>query len=221
MWIFSLDIKPNNILIGPGGEYVLSDYGISRYSPSHTAVTLKQRYCLHTAPETLKDNLYDMRSDIYQVGLTAFRLFNGIASVQEVFPRNHDESYHLILSGKIVDKLKYKEFVPKKIQRIIAKAIKADPNKRFQTAVEMRRAFEKVSLGGYCTSDINKRVIFISDNKEYRYEIISISKEGLDFVAYKKNLDSGRETKASKFCIKNSKEGSCLKQIQKMTDELT
>ena len=39
---YHCDIKPNNILIGDNGEYILSDYGLTCYSPTHNAVHPRQ-----------------------------------------------------------------------------------------------------------------------------------------------------------------------------------
>jgi serine/threonine protein kinase len=44
---YHCDIKPNNILVGDKGEYLLSDYGITCYSPDHTAIAPRQCYIPH------------------------------------------------------------------------------------------------------------------------------------------------------------------------------
>ena len=75
---FHNDIKPSNILIGKGGEGILTDFGISTYSEGLVPVHPPASYILHQAPEVLETGTISVQSDIYQVGLTAFRLLNGV-----------------------------------------------------------------------------------------------------------------------------------------------
>lgn len=217
---FHCDIKPNNILIGDNGEYVLSDYGITCYSPTHAAVHPRQCYLPHTSPETIDKNIYDVRTDIYQLGLTAFRLFNGISEIKSDFLADREAFKNSVLSGKLVTDSKYQPYVPRKIRRIISKAISLNPDNRFQSALEMRRALEQVSLKGICTSNINGDIIFVSGNKEYRFEVIPITDKSSNLTVYQKNLSSGRETKAHKYCCNGLKNSEIKKEITKMTGEL-
>ena len=217
---YHCDIKPTNILIGDNGEYILSDYGITCYSPSHTAVQPRQCYLPHTSPETMKENIYDVRTDIYQLGLTAFRLFNGISEIKSEFLSNSKSFATSILNGKIVTDNKYQAYVPNKIRRIINKAIALNPDDRYQSALEMRRALEQISLKGYCTSNVNGNIIFISRNKEYRYEIIPVNNKFSNITVYQKNRSSGRETKINKYCRNNIKNSDIKKSIRIIASDL-
>lgn len=217
---YHCDIKPNNILIGDNGEYVLSDYGITCYSPTHTAVKPRQCYLPHTSPETIDKDIYDVRTDIYQLGLTAFRLFNGISEIKSDFLADRDTFKKSVLTGKVVTDSKYQPFVPRKIRRIISKAIALDPNERFQSALEMRRALEQIALKGYCTSNANGDIIFTSFKKEYRFEVVPASDKSSNLIVYQKNIRSGRETKAHKYCCNGLSNSEIKKHIQKMATEL-
>ena len=214
---YHCDIKPNNILVGDHGEYVLSDYGITCYSPTHTAVQPRQCYLPHVSPETLRQNTYDIRTDIYQLGLTAFRLFNGISEISNRFLANRTAFNDSVLNGRVVTDNMYQPFVPKKIRKIISKAIALNPNDRYQSALEMRRALEQISLKGFCTSDVHGNTIFVSGGKEFRFAVTPLTDKTSRFLAYQKNLTSGRETKAHKYCCTEIKNSEIKKQIQKMT----
>lgn len=217
---YHCDIKPNNILIGDNGEYILSDYGITCYSPTHTAVHPRQCYLPHTSPETINKNTYDVRTDIYQLGLTAFRLFNGISEIKSDFLANRDSFKNSVLNGKVVTEGKYQPFVPKKIRRVISKAIALNPDDRYQSALEMRRALEQIALKGSCSSNINGEIVFVSGNKEYRYIVIPTTDKTSNILVYQKHLCSGRETKASKYCYTGIKNSEVKKAIHKMATEL-
>lgn len=217
---YHCDIKPNNILVGDNGEYILSDYGITCYSPTHTAVHPRQCYLPHTSPETISQNTYDVRTDIYQLGLTAFRLFNGISEIKSEFLADLNAFKESVLTGKVVTSSKYKPFVPNKIRRIISKAIALNPDERYQSALEMRRDLEQISLKGYCTSNTTGDIVIASRHKEYRFEIISITDKTFNLIVYQKNKNSGRETKATKYCERCVKSSEIKKKIQKMIQEL-
>jgi serine/threonine protein kinase len=203
---FHCDIKPNNILVGDHGEYLLTDYGITCYSPTHEAVQPRQCYLPHTSPETISNNTYDERTDIYQLGLTAFRLMNGISEIKNDFASDINCFRESVLQGNLITDNKYQAYIPRKIRRIISKAIAINPEDRYQSALEMRRALEQLSLRGTCTSDVNGNIIIISKGNSYRYEAHPITSKKSDFLVLKKNLKSGRETRATRYCvcIKNS-----------------
>ncbi len=217
---FHCDIKPNNILIGEHGEFILTDYGITCYSPTHEAVQPRQCYLPHTAPETFISNVYDERADIYQIGITAFRLFNGISALKSEFTADQATFQRDVICGKVVTESKYQPYIPNKIKRIISKATACNPADRYQTALEMRRAFEQLFLRGTCTSDSNGNIVFNTNGSSYRYEVQSIADRKYDFIALKKNLKSGRETKATKFCAYKVTKGDVQKRIKAMANSL-
>lgn len=217
---YHCDIKPNNILVGEHGEYILSDYGITCYSPMHTAVQPRQCYLPHTSPETISSNTYDERTDIYQLGLTAFRLINGISEIKNDFITDQINFRQNVLQGKVVTDGKYQPFVPRKIRRIIAKAIALNPESRYQTALEMRRALEQLSLTGTCTADVNGNIIICSNGYTYRYEIQPVTSKTSHFVVYKKSDRTDRETKVTKYCAQNIKNNELSKRILALSTDL-
>lgn len=217
---YHCDIKPNNILIGDSGEYIISDYGITCYSPSYSAVKPRQCYLPHTSPETIDNNIYDARTDIYQLGLTAFRLINGISEIKKEFLADRDNFKSCILEGKVVTDSKYQPFVPRKIRRIINKAVSVDPEIRYQSALEMRRALERLYLKGDCTTNERGDVVLISNGKEFRYVIKPISDGKSDFTVYQKSISTGRETRAAKYCSKSTKNSDIKKKILMLATDL-
>ena len=217
---YHCDIKPNNILVGDHGEYVLTDYGITCYSPHHKAVEPRQVYFPHIAPETIEGNTYDERTDIYQLGLTAFRLLNGISEIKRDFFSDRSLFNEKVSKGKLISNTTYQPYVPKKIRRIINKATALNPQDRFQTALDMRRALEQISLFGNCSADSSGNIIITNSIYEHRYETVPKSDKVLDFFVYKKNTNSGRETKATRYCCKNVKVKDIKKYIMKLSNDL-
>ena len=179
---YHCDIKPNNILVGDRNEYLLTDYGITCYSPDHQAVTPRQSYLPHISPETLGQNIYDGRTDIYQMGLTAFRLINGISEIRCDFDKNRAIFDKRVLQGKVISSIGYKSYVPFKVRRIINNATHKNPDERYQTPLEMRRALERIRLIGNCTSDTAGNLLLLQGHNTYRYEIIPTSKNQFSLI---------------------------------------
>lgn len=211
---YHCDIKPNNILIGNDDEYLLSDYGITCYSPTHTAVSPRQCYLPHTSPETITANTYDARTDIYQMGLTAFRLINGISCIHDDFLRDSVAFRASVLGGKVLTDAQYQPFVPRSIRHIINKSVALNPDERYQSALDMRRALEQVRLKGTCTANAHGDLMINSGRYQYRYEVIFHDKNSYELVALKKFLESGRETRVTQYCRKGLKEAALKKVIQ-------
>lgn len=202
--IFHSDIKPQNILIGAANQGVLTDYGISCHSPLGQPVQPRSAYKLHIAPEVLNNNQIDVQTDIYQVGLTAFRLLNGIGTIRDKFNSVGESEYNkLVLQGRVVLADDYLPFIPRNLKRIINKAISVDPANRYQSAVEMRRALERLSYPGYWTCDAGGELVGYNNGNEFRFEEIAIGSNRYRFTAFKKLGSSGRETRISAFTSSN------------------
>lgn len=193
--LYHNDIKPSNILIGPRSEGVLTDYGISCLSPDLKPTQAPNAYVLHRAPETNTDNNISIQTDIYQGGLTLFRLINGIGLLRDLRDSlGRDRFEELKAQNKIPRKQDYQPFVPSNIKRIVTKATKAEPAERYQSALEMRRALESVHLHGYWTTDATGSYIGYFNNQTFRYEVTKTPK-GFKFTPYRKRLESGKENR--------------------------
>jgi len=197
------DIKPNNILIGQRDEAVLTDYGISCYAADFVPVQPKALYCPHVAPETIRDNQISVQTDIYQVGMTAFRLLNGEDKIKTIFDYKGIEDYYdLVLQGKVIQPRDYLPFIPRNLKTILGKATHVDPSRRYQTALEMRRALEGLNYPGYWTCDSERNFLGYSGKNTYSFGIELTERGRYNFTAKKKGR-SGRVIKMTKYSRKS------------------
>lgn len=196
--LFHNDIKPSNILIGPRGEGILTDYGISCVSPGLKPAKAPNAYTLHMAPETIVSGNITLSTDIYQVGLTLFRLLNGVGTIRELLNSVGNTLFgDLKAKGKVPRKQDYLPFIPTSVARVIATATKADPADRFQSALEMRRALEAIPLAGYWTTDATGDYLGVSGNETFRFSQEK-TVHGYKFSAFRTRLESGNETRVAK-----------------------
>ena len=201
--LYHNDIKPSNILIGPRSEGILTDYGISCLSPDLQPAQAPNAYVLHRAPETGVHNNISVQTDVYQVGLTLFRMVNGIGLIRDLRESlGQDRFEEFKTQDKIPRKQDYQDFVPSNIKRVITKATKSDPTERYQSSLEMRRALEAIALHGYWTTDSTGSYMGYFNNQIFRFEINKTNK-GLNLNAFRKRIDSGKETKVGAMTAKN------------------
>lgn len=137
------DIKPGNILLTGEWKAKLSDFGLATNIPRGGTAS-PYGYLTHVAPEVLRTGRTSKASDIYAIGVTAYRLINGDGFLPEI--SEHDEIQDLILSGKYPDRNHYRPCVPSKIKRIINRCMDVDPIRRFQSAADFRKALEGISI---------------------------------------------------------------------------
>jgi len=119
------DIKPANIMVGSAGTVKISDFGIA----NTTGGTL-----YYMAPEKFESNydIYDLRTDIYSLGITLFELLTG-----EV-PFSGSKAQ--ILNGHLYSDPVFPDYIPIWLVEIIRKALAKHPDLRFQTATEFAQA---------------------------------------------------------------------------------
>jgi hypothetical protein len=147
------------------------------------------------------------------VGLTAFRLLNGIGHIRDKFNvLGQDGYYQLVKDGKVVQASDYLPFVPRNLKTVINKAVHVDPANRYQSAVEMRRALERLSYPGYWTTDPCGSFVGHNDGYEYRFEERALTTKLFELTAYKKQKVSRKESKISMYSNRNL--------TRKQTDDL-
>ena len=121
------DLKPGNVMITPGGEVKLIDFGIARFFKSgqtHNTVNLGTPG--YASPEHGGKGQTDPRSDIYSLGVVLHQLLTGYDPGTTPF--------HLPAVRQL------NPAVPTAIEAAIRQATHLLPDHRFQTVGEFRQA---------------------------------------------------------------------------------
>lgn len=137
------DIKPANILIGNLGEGKLSDFGLATKVP-RGATASPYGYLTHVAPEVFARGTTSIHSDIYALGVTAYRIVNGDGFLPEL--TDVSDIQDAILEGKYPDRTHYRPYIPNKLQKIINTCMAVDPSGRFASASAFRHSLERLPI---------------------------------------------------------------------------
>lgn len=135
------DIKPENVLISEEGVVKLTDFGAALLigGPRVTSEGNVIGSIPYLSPEYVESQELDGRSDIYSLGIIAFELATGaipFASEGLVSMINNK------LMGRIPPPSEINHAVPKKLDALIIRLLKKDPNDRIQTAKAVFEEFE-------------------------------------------------------------------------------
>jgi serine/threonine-protein kinase len=134
------DVTPNNVLVSREGFAKIIDFGLAKARDRAIAAT-KSGVIKGTpafmAPEQAMGQAVDRRSDVFSAGAVLYRVLAG----RPPFP-DSDALASFVL-GKPPAELPAR--VPEAVRALIEKAMACDPEDRFATAAEMRRALERAT----------------------------------------------------------------------------
>lgn len=141
--LIHFDIKPDNILISDSNEAMLSDFGLALYTDAYGLCESQASYTPHVTPEQLQGLQQSIKNDIYQAGLTIYRMVNGNDFFYQQIPIMNNNQFdsqsfkRMILKGNFPDRTLYLPHVPKKLKRIIKKCIEPNPNDRYDNTLQI------------------------------------------------------------------------------------
>jgi serine/threonine protein kinase len=140
------DIKPDNILISDRGEALLSDFGLAKPRDANGAAGQDRLYGKMVPPESFKTDQFDHRFDIYQFGLTLYRMCVGDAEYYSQYSSfvvngalDRLRFKHAVTNSQFPDTAanKYPEHIPERLISVIRKCLQTDPSDRYQSAIEI------------------------------------------------------------------------------------
>ena len=141
--IIHRDIKPQNIMLLKNGVIKVTDFGIAKL-PNAETVTVADKAIgtvYYISPEQASGKAIDPRSDIYSLGIVMYEMLTGD------LPFRADTPVSVALKQINEQPMKPREKVPKLpmgVEQIILTAMEKSPDKRFQSAIVMRKHVEQI-----------------------------------------------------------------------------
>ena len=136
------DVKPENVLLDAGGRARLADFGCARLE-GQALLTLPEDPVVQAAylpPEVIEGQIADPRSDVYSLGLVLY--FALVGSV----PKGQRPNLPPAPLGGGYHPRERRPDVPEWLDEIVARATRAEPGHRLETAERLGRALSQRSL---------------------------------------------------------------------------
>ncbi len=141
--IIHRDIKPHNIMLLKNGVIKVTDFGIAKL-PNAETVTVADKAIgtvYYISPEQASGKAIDPRSDIYSLGIVMYEMLTGD------LPFRAESPVTVALKQINEQPVKPREKsskIPVGVEQIILTAMEKSPDKRFQSALIMRKHIEQL-----------------------------------------------------------------------------
>jgi serine/threonine protein kinase len=204
------DVKPDNILIDAKGSALISDFGQSK-SVNCIGIAEQDRiYSRQIPPEAIDGYRFDVRFDIYQTGLTLYRMLNGNAEfTNQLMPflddtgsiNDRDGYKFAVRNGRFPDRNVYLDHVPKKMREIVNKCLEVNPDERYSNCLDLMNDLSELDVAldwVYSKSETEK--IWICDKGD---KTIKFTMNGSSFNA-KRIMNASHRTYSIPECTKDS-----------------
>lgn len=130
------DIKPQNILLAPGGQVKVTDFGIARAGVASTvthpgAIVGSVHYL---APEQVQGAPGDRQADVYALGVVMYRMLTGR------LPFEGDNPISVALKHVQEEPPPLRRLAPRTppgLERVVMRALRKDPDERYTSAGEL------------------------------------------------------------------------------------
>ncbi len=130
------DIKPANVIVLPDNRAKIVDFGIAQLADRSTRLT-KTDAVLGTfhyiAPERLRGEVIDGRSDIWSVGVMMYEMVSG----ELPFKGKDVSALYRVIHDRYAPLSEIVEDMPEAFAAVLDKALAKDRNERYATAEEM------------------------------------------------------------------------------------
>ena len=152
------DIKPQNIMIMPGGRLKVTDFGIAKM-PNSESLTMADKAIgtvYYISPEQASSRKIDARSDIYSLGSMLYEMVTG------QMPFTADSPVAIIMQhmqATPTPPTKIISSIPKGLEQIILCAMEKNPRNRYQSAAQMLRHLRRLKMDEKTVFNIIKPVV--------------------------------------------------------------
>ncbi len=173
--IIHRDIKSENIMISPGDQIKIMDFGIAKLKGSSgmTKTGTSLGTLAYMAPEQAQGLKADHRSDIWSLGVVFYEMLTG----ETLFKAEHEAALlYLIVNEEPPAPSILDRKIPHQIDDIVKKMLTKDPDKRYQNLSELIEALSNIKEEiGKSGGETKKKAIAvlpfdnISSDKENEY----------------------------------------------------
>lgn len=138
MGIIHRDVKPENIMVRGDGTVVLCDFGIARILDKDTVTTTGQLLGspAYMAPEHIRGEPQDGRSDLFSLGVVLYELLTGELPYRG---RNPHETLTKIAAGQFTPVLEQAPLCSRELAALVERTLSTEPLERPGDAAALER----------------------------------------------------------------------------------
>jgi serine/threonine protein kinase len=137
------DVSPQNILVTYDGIVKLVDFGVAkavgRAGGETTAGQLKGKVP-YMSPEQTRGGNVDRRTDIFAMGIVLYKLTTGL---HPFLGENDLVTMRNIITRPVLPPRVKNPSFPQELEQVLVKCLQKDPDKRYQTMIELGNALER------------------------------------------------------------------------------
>jgi serine/threonine protein kinase len=213
--LIHLDIKPTNILISNSDDAILTDFGLAKYLNDEGYTTFERFYNLHQAPEMILDNVATHQTDIYQAGLTLYRMCAGNLAFKSQLSQfintdgklDKDKYKAAITKSKFPDRQALPPHIPQKLKNYIFKALAVDPANRYNSVLSFLNdlaSIEVIYNWQHTPDPTFKKWECVSEEKNYLVALNKIDDIFWSLKTTKSKLSGANERQIIDYCSKKA-----------------
>jgi len=137
------DIKPANVMILPGGQAKIVDFGIARLESTsgHTQTGAVIGTFHYISPERLKGDPSDGRADIWAIGIMLYQMLTGVLP----FAGEDISALHKVVNEAFPPLSNHLADYPKALDQVMERALAKNPDDRYAAAEEMASDVEAIN----------------------------------------------------------------------------
>lgn len=145
------DIKPGNVMINMHSEPILMDFGIVKIvgGTQHTATGATVGTARYMAPEQIRSENIDGRTDIYSLGIVLYEMLAGRVPFQADSAMT---TMMMHITDPVPDVSNFRPEIPPDLQQLVARCLAKNPDMRYQSAAEMAAALRAVDWSAQPTA---------------------------------------------------------------------